>query len=232
MRGQSFQIPHHVAIIMDGNRRWAKKHHLPSVLGHKKGYEVFKKVGNWCLDRGINYLTVYAFSTENWERSKREVSYWFGLLQYALEREINDLHKKGIRFQVSGRIHELPAKLQKVISNAIELTRHNVRGVFTLAVNYGGRAEITDAIETLFKKYPRVKRVTEKMFGDLLYHPELPDPDLIIRTSGEQRLSGFLLWQSAYSELYFTETLWPDFGEKDLDAALDDYAERKRRFGK
>ena len=226
------QLPKHVAIIMDGNRRWAKKRHLPSVFGHKKGYEGFKEAGNWGLARGIKYLTVYAFSTENWQRSKKEVSYLFSLLQFALEKEIDDLNKKGVRFQVAGRINELPAKLQTAIKKAIDLTKHNAKAVFILAVNYGGRAEITDAVEALLEKYPRVKKITEKMLGEFLYNPTNPDPDLIIRTSGEQRLSGFLLWQSAYSELYFTPKLWPDFSENDLDAALDEYANRKRRYGK
>lgn len=225
------ELPRHLAIVMDGNRRWAKEHHLPSIFGHKKGYEVFKKVGNWCLDRGIKYLTVYAFSTENWQRSKKEVSYLFHLLQFALENEIQDLHRKGVRFEVAGRIHELPIKLQKVIADAVSLTKKNVRGIFTLAINYGGRSEILDAVQSVLDRHPRVKKITEKILRDSLYNRKTPDPDLIIRTSGEKRLSGFLLWQSAYSELYFTPTLWPDFGEKDLDKALDDFADRKRRFG-
>ena len=232
MSVENKQLPKHVAIIMDGNRRWAKKSTLPSVFGHKKGYEVFKEAGNWCLARGIKYLTVYAFSTENWQRSKKEVSYLFSLLQFALEKEIDDLNKKGVRFQVAGRINELPTKLQAAIKKAIDLTKHNAKAIFTLAVNYGGRAEITDAVEYLLEKYPRVKKITEKMLGEFLYNPAVPPPDLIIRTSGEQRLSGFLLWQSAYSELFFTPKLWPDFSENDLDAALEEYANRKRRYGK
>ena len=160
------------------------------------------------------------------------MSYLFSLLQFALEKEIADLNKKECVFKRPAESMSFRPSFQTAIKKAIDLTKHNAKAVFTLAVNYGGRAEITDAVESLLEKYPRVRKITEKMLEEFLYNPANPDPDLIIRTSGEERLSGFLLWQSAYSELYFTPKLWPDFTEDDLDAALEDYANRKRRYGK
>lgn len=221
----------HLAIIMDGNRRWAKKRGLPSLVGHQKGYEKFRKVGEWCLDRGIEILTVFAFSTENWNRSKKEVTYLMRLLERALLHETEDLHKKNIRISVVGRIKELPKRLQDRIHDAMELTKNNTRGTLQLAINYGGRAELVDAMREVYRTAKSASKITEASISEALYTAGQPDPDMIIRTSGEQRISGFLAWQGVYSELYFTDKLWPDFSEADLDSALAEFSRRQRRFG-
>ncbi|MCX6785481.1 MAG: polyprenyl diphosphate synthase [Candidatus Komeilibacteria bacterium] len=223
-------ILRHLGIIMDGNRRWAKKHGLSALFGHKKGYENILKLGDWCLERGIAVLTVFAFSTENWDRSKHEVSYLMNLLKIGLTKDIKLMHQKGIKVQIIGRLSQLPKNLQTACSAAMELTKKNTRAILNIALNYGGQAEIIDGINKIINQ--KVSKVTEESFQDYLYDPKMPPADLIIRTSGEQRISGFLLWHAAYSEFYFTETLWPDFSEKDLDKALADYAGRQRRFGK
>lgn len=216
---------------MDGNRRWAKRRGLPSLAGHKRGYEVFKQAGEWCLDRGIDFLTVFAFSTENWNRSKKEVDYLMRLLTLALSKEVDDLHRKNIRISVIGRIHELPKRLQQHIASAMALTKNNTRGTLQLAINYGGRAEIVDAVRKVYKTAKSASAITEASISAALYTANQPEPEMIIRTSGEQRLSGFLAWQSVYSELYFLKKNWPDFSERDLDAALLEYKHRQRRFG-
>lgn len=223
-------ILHHLAIIMDGNRRWAKKRGLPSLFGHKKGYGKILKVGDWCLARGIKALTVFAFSTENWNRSKEEVGYLMNLLEQGLTNDITAMHQKGIRVRFLGRLNELPPVLQKLCHESMELTKNNTNATLNIALNYGGQPEIIDAVNKIIAD--KVKKVDEQSFVKYLYDPALLPPDLIIRTSGEQRLSGFLLWHSAYSELYFAKVLWPAFSEKDLDLALTDYASRQRRFGK
>lgn len=219
----------HLGIIMDGNRRWAKKRGLPTLLGHKKGYSKVLKVGDWCLERGIKVLTVWAFSTENWKRSKTEVAYLMNLLRTALEKDIKTMHKKGIKVQILGRLHQLPKDLQKACSKAMELTKNNQNAILNIAMNYGGQAEIIDAVNWIIKD--KVKKVSPQIFQNYLYDPKMPSPDLIIRTSAELRTSGFLLWESAYSELYFCNKHWPAFTEKDLDEALADYQRRGRRFG-
>lgn len=221
----------HLGIIMDGNRRWAKKRGLPALEGHRRGYGTFKRVGEWCLDRGIDILTVYAFSAENWNRSKKEVNYLMKLLSLALSSEVNDLHRKNIRISVIGRVKELPQHLQKHISQAMELTKNNTRGTLQLAINYGGRHEIVDAVKKVMRTAKSASAITEKSMSAAMYTAGQPDPDLIIRTSGEQRTSGFLTWQSVYSELLFIKKNWPDFTERDLDDALQEFARRQRRFG-
>ena len=219
----------HLAIIMDGNRRWAKKRGLPTLLGHKKGYSKVLKVGDWCLDRGIKVLTVFAFSTENWNRSKSEVAYLFNLLRVGLEKDVETMHKKGIKIQILGRLHQLPKDLQVACKKAMKLTEKNVKATLNIMLNYGGQPEIVDAVNKLIKE--KVKKVTPKILEKYLYDPKMPPPDLIIRTSNEYRTSGFLLWESAYSELYFCQKPWPSFTEKDLDIALHEYQNRNRRFG-
>jgi len=223
-------ILNHLGIIIDGNRRWAKEHGQLSVFGHKKGHENFLKFGDWCLARGIKVLTVWAFSTENWKRPKKEIDYLMKLLRLSLKKDIKSLHKKEIKIQVLGRLHELPRDIQKACQEAMALTKNNKKATLNIALNYGGQAEIIDAINKIIKD--KVNKVTLEIFQKYLYDPEMSPPDLIIRTSGEQRTSGFLLWQSPYSELYFSKALWPDFSEKDLDEALADYQRRQRRFGK
>ncbi len=221
----------HLGIIMDGNRRWAKEHGLPSFEGHRRGYANLKKVGDWCISRGIEVLTVFAFSTENWQRSKQEVSYLMRLFEMALSRDLDDLHRKNIRIAVIGRVTDLPKRLQKHIAAAVEKTKHNTRGTVQLALNYGGRAEIVDAVKKVVRTARSASKITEESISRAMYTAEQPDPDLIIRTSGEQRTSGFLAWQGAYSELYFTKKYWPEFTEADLDQALNEYSRRQRRFG-
>ncbi|MBI2984679.1 MAG: di-trans,poly-cis-decaprenylcistransferase [Candidatus Kerfeldbacteria bacterium] len=221
----------HLGIIMDGNRRWAKRHGLPPLEGHRRGYTVLKKAGDWCLDRGIEVLTVFAFSTENWARSKREVGYLMRLLEIGLSKDLDDLHRKNVRIAVIGRITGLPKRLQKRVQAAVEKTKDNTRGTLQLAINYGGRTEIVDAVKKLMKEARDASKITEASISERLYTAHQPDPDLIIRTSGEQRLSNFLAWQGVYSELYFTKKHWPEFSEHDLDDALREFALRQRRFG-
>jgi len=216
-------IPHHIAIIMDGNRRWAKANGLSSSSGHKRGYENFKKIAEACYEAGVKILTAYAFSTENWKRSKTEVSFLMSLFENILKNEINFFKDKKIKFNAIGQTERLPNKLQKLIFKATNETKNNKGGILNLAVSYGGRAEILDAVKKSTKE--------KKSFEDCLYTAGQPDPDLLIRTGGEMRLSGFLPWQSVYSELYFSEKMWPDFSENDLKNAIKEFQKRKRRFG-
>jgi len=225
-------IPQHIAVIMDGNGRWAEAKGLPRIAGHKEGVESLKIVLKACREIGVKYLTVYAFSTENWQRPEIEVATLMVLLKKFIDSEQNEMIENNIRLNAIGQLEKLPEDVRISLKRTMDLTGKNKGMLLNLALSYGGRAEITDAVEALLEKYPRVKKITEKMLGEFLYNPAVPSPDLIIRTSGEQRLSGFLLWQSAYSELYFTPKLWPDFSENDLDAALEEYANRKRRYGK
>lgn len=225
-------IPVHVAIIMDGNGRWAQKRKLPRLLGHKEGAKTVERVLEIAIKRGIRYLTLYAFSTENWKRPKEEVEGLFSLLKNYLTKKSGDLQQNDIRLRFAGRIESLPedvrmamVKVQKETSNCKTLD-------LILCINYGGRQEIIDAARKLLDIYSsNIDEIDEVSFRSCLYLPDVPDPDLIIRTSGEMRLSNFLLWQSSYSELFFTETLWPDFSEKDFDEALESYAKRQRRYG-
>jgi undecaprenyl diphosphate synthase len=225
-------IPVHVAIIMDGNGRWAQKRKLPRLFGHKEGAKTVERVLEIAIKRGIRYLTLYAFSTENWKRPKEEVEGLFSLLKNYLTKKSGDLQQNDIRLRFAGRIESLPedvrmamVKVQKETSNCKTLD-------LILCINYGGRQEIIDAARKLLDIYSsNIDEIDEVSFRSCLYLPDVPDPDLIIRTSGEMRLSNFLLWQSSYSELFFTETLWPDFSEKDFDEALESYAKRQRRYG-
>lgn len=221
----------HLAIIMDGNRRWASSKGWPKLEGHRRGYQNFKKIAEACLDRGIKILTVFAFSTENWNRSKREVSYLFRLLEDALSKELDQFNRNKIRLKVIGRINQLPVNLQRAIDRAERATADNRRGLLQLAINYGGQPEIVDAVKKIIEKGIKSNQVKPEMIAANLYNPEAPPPDLIIRTSGEQRLSGFLLWHSAYSEFYFTKKHWPEFNAQDLDKAIEEYNRRHRRFG-
>lgn len=221
----------HIGIIMDGNRRWAQERGLPSLAGHRRGYETFKKLGDWCISHGIEVLTVFAFSTENWGRAKKEVRYLMGLLDMTLTRDIDELHRKNIRLIVIGRVKELPKRLQDHITAAVAKTKNNTAGTIQLAINYGGRAEIVDAVKRIVATARDASKITEAAISQALYTADQPDPDLIIRTSGEIRTSGFLAWQGAYSELLFLDKYWPDFTERDLDQALAEYRRRQRRFG-
>ena len=222
-------LPRHVAVIMDGNRRWAKKRGLPSVAGHKKGVEAVHTVVKAASDAGIGYLTLYAFSTENWSRSKLEVRALMFLLEQAISGYADELDREGVRLLVSGRLGPLPGSARGKIAATVERLSRNTGMTLNVAINYGGRQEILDAVNAALSS--GVKKVDEKTFSALLYAPALPDPDLLIRTSGERRISNFLLWQTAYSEFYVTDTLWPDFGAREFTQALLDYQSRERRRG-
>jgi len=225
-------IPYHIGIIMDGNRRWAKEKGLPALEGHRRGYNKLKEVGRWCKKKGVKILTLWAFSTENWNRSKKEVDYLMRLFRNALsDREIGELHKEGIKLQIIGQKERLGKPLQEAIRRAEEKTKNNKEGILNLAISYGGRAEMMEVIKKIIKNKIPAEKITEKIIDENLWTAGIPDPDLIIRTSGEIRTSGFLIWQAAYSELYFSPKYWPDFTENDLDAAISDYAKRQRRFG-
>lgn len=225
-------IPKHIAIIMDGNRRWAKNHHLPEIAGHK--YALDKVVEN-LIDQagkmGISYITFWAWSTENWQRNKREVEGIMKLFSYALKNKVASFHKKGARLKVIGDISSFSLSLQKGIKEALDKTKHNSRITAIFALNYGGRDEIIRAIRKMLTM-KQFNNVTMKLFSNYLDTNQIPDPDLIIRTGGEKRLSGFLLWQSEYAELYFTDILFPDFTSVELKKAIDWYKDRNRRFGK
>lgn len=226
------QLPNHIAFIMDGNRRWARSNGLPTLEGHRHGYNKLKEVADWCLARGIRQMTVFAFSTENWNRSKEEVDYLMGLLHFALTKELGEFNQRGIRLKIIGRREGLPPNVAAAIPEAEKATADNKNGTLYIAINYGGQAEIVDAARKVILSGTKPEELDEEKFRNFLYAPEASDPDLIIRTSGEQRTSGFLTYQAAYSELYFTPTHWPAFSENDLDGALDWYKNRDRRYGK
>ncbi len=225
----------HVAIIMDGNGRWAEQRGLPRSEGHRQGAETVSRVLEGALELGIEYLTLYAFSTENWKRPVTEVRALMGLLEEFIDRKLPDFQEKNVRLKTIGRTSGLPPGAAKKLLRAVELTRNNRAGTLVLALNYGGRAEITDAAAALAGAVAagklRPEQVNEACFSSFLYDPELPDPDLLIRTSGELRISNFLLWQLAYSEFYITDKLWPDFTAGDLAEAVAAFSRRKRRFG-
>ncbi len=223
------RLPRHLAIIMDGNGRWAKAKGLPRLAGHKAGVDAVHRVVKGCSDRGIQVLTLYSFSTENWQRPAEEVSDLMGLFSFALRREFQEMDKNNVRLRASGRLKDLPGPLQKELARAVEDLKGNTGLILNLALNYGSRQEIVDAANALIASGKQ--SVTEDDISGALYTAGLPDPDLLIRTSGEMRVSNFLLWQIAYAELYVTPVLWPDFGREHLDAALADYQGRERRFG-
>jgi len=214
---------------MDGNRRWATTRRLPSFEGYRAGYKKIEDVLRWCRDAGIKILTLYAFSTENWQRSKKEVDFLMKLFYLALTKDIKKLHKNKVCVRVIGREEGLSKKLQQAIKKAEALTKNNTAAILNLAINYGGRLELVDAFNKILKNPP--KEITEDLISQNIYTADLPDPDLIIRTSGERRLSEFLTWQSAYSEFYFIKRHWPEFSKEDFDDALNDFANRQRRFG-
>jgi undecaprenyl diphosphate synthase len=224
-------LPKHVAVIMDGNGRWALRNGLPRVAGHKRGVNTVRRVTEQCRQYGIQVLTLYAFSDENWGRPKEEVGFLMDLLGTFLKAEIATMKANGIRFRTIGRIERLPASVQTWVGRALSETEKNTGMVLNVALSYGGRGEILEAIKRMRSSKIASADVTEETFSSFLDTAGLPDPDLIIRTSGEKRISNFLLWQAAYAELYFTDTLWPDFEEHDLLAALLDYQGRQRRFG-
>ncbi len=225
-------IPYHIGIIMDGNGRWAREHGLPRLEGHRAGTENIRRVLEACDEYGIKIVTIYAFSTENWQRPLEEVRGLMGILERVLEREVENFHRKGVKLRHIGELEGLSDKLRKAVLDAIELTRENDRLILNVAFNYGGRAEIVHAVQKMLEGKARPGDVDEESLSNYLYTAGLPDPDLIIRTGGEMRLSNFLIWQSAYSEYYSTATYWPDFDKEELRKALWAYSQRDRRFGK
>ena len=224
--------PEHVAIIMDGNGRWAKKRRLPRLAGHNAGGENIRPVVKIFADYGVKYLTLYMFSTENWNRPRIEVAGLLSLLAKKIDRETQAFHKENIRLVHLGRLGRLSQKLRAKVEAAVELTKNNTGLTLCLAFDYGGRDEIVQAARRIASAGIPGDNIDEFVFARYLYRPDIPDPDLFIRTGGESRLSNFLLWQAAYSELYFTPVLWPDFGLKDVEEALSEYRRRQRRFGK
>jgi len=232
----SGSLPRHVAIIMDGNGRWARQRKKPRVFGHKAGVETVRSVVRMCAEKGIAALTLFAFSTENWRRPRREVELLLDLFLTALSREVSDLHKNRVCLRVIGDRLGFPAKLRKQIDAAEELTRDNAGLTLTIAANYGGRWDVAQAAQRLAERVEngilKAADITPDLLGTELSLSDLPEPDLFIRTGGEQRISNFLLWQLAYTELYFTETLWPEFHADAFEAALASFAARQRRFGR
>jgi undecaprenyl diphosphate synthase len=225
------RLPNHVAFIMDGNGRWAEKRNLPRLKGHSAGLEATRSVVERLGEYRIRYVTLYSFSTENWNRPKDEVAGLLGMLQKSVEKEAKELHKRGVKIRHLGHLERLPQRLKKAIGNAIELTRSNTEMTLSLAFDYGGRLEILDAVRNILVDGIPPHEIDTKLFNSYLYTADLPDVDLVIRTGGDLRISNFLLWQSAYSEYYFTNVLWPEFNIEELDKALIAYGQRHRRFG-
>lgn len=222
----------HIAIIMDGNRRWAKEKNLPSAMGHKRGVDALKTTLRACKDFGIKYLTVYAFSTENWKRKKEEVDFLMELLAITLTNELAEMHSEGVVISFIGDISMLSDKLQKILSNSVETTKNNTGVHLQIAFNYGARDEIVHAVKSIVAKGVKSEDITEEMISENLYTKNIPDPDLLIRTGGEKRISNYLLWQIAYSEIFVTDEYWPEFGRDSLVKAVEEFKNRQRRFGK
>jgi undecaprenyl diphosphate synthase len=230
---QAGEVPRHVAIIMDGNGRWARKRFLPRVAGHKRGVDVLRRVVKACVERGIEYLTVFAFSSENWRRPPDEVSFLMNLFMTALSEEVARLHENGISLRVVGDLSRFEPRLRELISAGERTTAGNKQLTLTVAANYGGRWDILQACNQLARVRPeKLGQWEEEDLAPYLAMAHLPEPDLFIRTGGEQRISNFMIWQLAYSELYFTDRLWPDFDARALDAAIASYRRRERRFGR
>ena len=229
-------IPNHIAIIMDGNGRWARERSLPRIAGHREGINSVREITRVCGEIGVKHLTLYTFSTENWKRPPTEVKALMTLLLKTINIEIKELHKNNVRFTIIGELDLLPIATVEGLEHGVELTSKNTGLNLCLALNYGSRREILDAVKSICTKIQneelRLEQLDENLFSKELYTKSIPDPDLMIRTSGEYRLSNFLLWQSAYTEIYMTETYWPNFREKQLIESINDYQNRERRFGK
>ena len=225
-------LPHHVAIIMDGNRRWARRHHLTELEGHAAGVEAIRALLRHVVRRGVPMLSLYAFSRENWARSDEEVAGLFGLLEQAIRSETEELAEQGVRIRLLGRMDELPPETRRSIEQALAATAGGTRLQLNIAFNYAGRTELVDAFRRLAASAVPADQIDEEAIAGALYTAGMPDPDLVIRTGGEQRLSNFLIWQSAYAEFYSSPLLWPDFGPTAFDHALLEFARRTRRFGR
>lgn len=225
-------IPVHVGFILDGNRRWAREHGLPTLEGHRRGSDNLHDIAVAAFDRGVKYMSAFVFSTENWKRTEEEVSYLLNLVAIMLDKYIDEFHERGIKVVILGRREGIRKKVLNSIIRAEEQTADNTNGTLALCFNYGGREEIVDATKQLITHGVKAEDVTPELFEQKLYHPEVPPIDLLIRTSGEQRLSGYMLWRAAYAELLFTDTYWPAYSQEDLDNHLTEYAKRERRHGK
>lgn len=226
------KIPQHIAIIMDGNGRWALSRGLPRLAGHRAGTENLRRVIEACVEFGVKYLTLYAFSTENWGRPVEEVRGLMRILEDVIDRELRELHEEGVQLRHIGRLDRIKPSLKKKVLNAIEMTRNNSRLTLNIAFNYGGRDEIVWAIRHMIEDGVAPDELTDELVSKYLFTAGVPDPDLIIRTSGELRGSNFLIWQGAYAEWYFTPTYWPDFGKEELRLAIEEFSHRERRYGK
>ncbi|MSR68500.1 di-trans,poly-cis-decaprenylcistransferase [Candidatus Saccharibacteria bacterium] len=229
---QKSSLPRHIGFILDGNRRWAKDNSLPKFVGHKKGYDNLKTIAEECFDLGIEVVSAYIFSTENWNRELEEVNYLMELVLKIFTADLKELNDKGIKIVVSGNYERLDEKIIKAIKGATKQTAANTKGTINLCFNYGGQVEIADAVKKIVQKGIAVDDISVALIRENLYHPELPPVDYIVRTSGEQRLSNFLLWDSAYAELEFVPIYWPDFDKQELVKVLGSYIKRLRRFGK
>lgn len=225
------KLPVHVAIIMDGNGRWARERGLPRIIGHKVGAESVREIIRAAKDIGIKYLTLFTFSTENWKRPEEEVNFLMDMLQRLLRDEVEDLKRNGVRLRAMGRLDMLPRRVREELKHAERETNMNRELTVILAISYSGRAEIVDALKKIVREGKNPEQISEETFSNFLYLPDIPEPDLMIRTSGEMRISNFMLWQLAYTELYFTRTLWPDFRREEFLKIIEDYTKRERRFG-
>lgn len=225
-------LPVHVGIIIDGNRRWAKERNLPTLEGHLAGYKKLKLAPNWFFLEGVKILSFFIFSTENWQRSQDEVNYLMKLTKIAIEEDFEEMNNKGYKILFSGRLDELPGDLPELCRNIITKSQNNNKATINICLNYGGRAEIIDVVRKMVKNKVEAEQVHEGMIRKYLYQPDLPDPDIIVRTSGEQRISNFLMWESAYSELMFIQKYWPDFEKSDVELIINEYGSRQRRLGK
>ncbi len=232
---KDLRLPAHIAIIMDGNGRWAKKRGLPRAVGHKAGVEALREIIRTASNMGVKCLTVYAFSTENWKRPYEEVNTLFTLLSVYIEKEINEIHRNNVKLKIIGDYSKIPGNVLAKVNKALEKTQNNTGMIFNIALNYGARDELVQMVKNMYdlimEKDIKKENIDYELISGLLYTKDLPDPDLIIRTSGEMRLSNFLLIQSAYSELFFTDKFWPDFRKEDLIEAIESYQQRKRRYG-
>lgn len=222
----------HIAIIMDGNRRWAKEKNLPSAMGHKKGVDSLKNILRACNDFSIKYLTVYAFSTENWNRKKEEVEFLMNLVAVTLTNELAEMHKENVQIHFIGDLTKLSDKLQKILANAVETTKNNTGVVLQIALNYGSRDEIVHAVQKIVESGVKSDEIDEQLISENLYTAGVPDPDILIRTGGEQRISNYLLWQIAYSEIIIRSEFWPDFDINSLKDSILEFGKRQRRYGK
>lgn len=222
----------HIAIIMDGNRRWAKEKNLPSAMGHKKGVDSLKNILRACNDFSIKYFTVYAFSTENWNRKKEEVEFLMNLVAVTLTNELAEMHKENVQIHFIGDLTKLSDKLQKILANAVETTKNNTGVVLQIALNYGSRDEIVHAVQKIVESGVKSDEIDEQLISENLYTAGVPDPDILIRTGGEQRISNYLLWQIAYSEIIIRSEFWPDFDKNSLKDSILEFGKRQRRYGK